>query len=52
MRIPIALAFGLFAASAAFASPYFSEVDPNTADDANLEYFDVRNPACSPADLS
>lgn len=40
------------AAPSVAALPYFSEVFPNTADDANLEYFSIRNPACEPLSLS
>lgn len=40
------------AISAASASPFFSEVLPNTADDASLEYFSLRNSACVPVSLS
>lgn len=47
----VATAFAC-AISAASASPYFSEVLPNTADDASLEYFALRNSACVPVTLS
>ncbi len=34
------------------ALPFFSEVLPNTEDDANLEYFSVSNASCEPFSLS
>ncbi len=34
------------------AFPFFSEVLPNTEDDANLEYFSVSNASCEPFSLS
>lgn len=36
----------------AAALPFFSEVLPNTEDDASLEYFSVSNASCEPFSLS
>ncbi|MDQ1344343.1 MAG: hypothetical protein QG650_1064, partial [Patescibacteria group bacterium] len=44
--LAIALAASFFSVTVpAAAFPYFSEVLPNTEDDANLEYFSLRNSA-------
>lgn len=36
----------------AYSAPYFSEILSNTENDAALEYFTLRNPACVPLSLS
>ena len=48
-------AVGIAACSAfvcAYSAPYFSEILPNTENDAAFEYFTLRNPACVPVSLS
>lgn len=53
---PLAFAAVGIAVSSAFAyaysAPYFSEILPNTENDAALEYFTLRNSACVPLSLS
>ncbi|MFB0964260.1 MAG: hypothetical protein QMC36_00900 [Patescibacteria group bacterium] len=52
MRHVLAATVFVCAISTVSATPYFSEVLPNTDDDAVLEYFALRNPSCSALSLS
>lgn len=47
-----ALLVPIFPIPASGYAPYVSEIFPNTADDANEEYFAIANPSCEPLALS
>lgn len=55
LRPTVSVAAGIAVSSVfayAYSAPYFSEILPNTENDAALEYFTLRNPACVPLSLS
>lgn len=51
-NIFLAVTISLLSIPSGAAFPFFSEVFPNTEDDANLEYFSISNASCVPVSLS